>query len=201
MPPKKKEGDQARRVHATRAEPSSDNDSVEEKLNRDYGQIPNVFRLEGPREDWQVTKESLKRSPIVPQISNNKNLKDHLDIGTVCNPHLMNRFGLVSWYVFFVYCISGLIPEVQSLRKEVELLKKKNAEANDLISSLQSEQSNKHSINEITGFKTTVVRNIIVPQGIRDVLFRIGFPSKQVSFFLFRLFSQLLFHLSQSIAL
>jgi hypothetical protein len=92
----------------------------------------------------------------------------------------MNCFGLVSWYVFFVYCISGLIPEVQSLRKEVELLKKKNDEANNLISLLKLEQSNKHSINEITAFKTTVVQNIIIPQGIHDVLFRIGFPSKQV---------------------
>jgi hypothetical protein len=192
MPRKKKKAD--KRVTARQALSSDDDDdSIDDEANVDYGEIPNVFRLQGPMEDWQVTKESLKSSPIVPQISNNKNLKDHLDIGTVCNPHLMNHFGLVSWYVFFVYCISGLIPEVQTLRKEVELLKKKNAEANDLISSLKSEHSNKHSINEITAFKTAVIQNTIVPQGIRDVLFRIGFPSKQVSIF------WVLFYLSQSI--
>jgi hypothetical protein len=71
MPPKKKKGDQPRRVHA-RAQLSSDDDLVEEELNVDYGQIPNVFRLEGPREDWLVTKESLKSSPMMPQISNIK---------------------------------------------------------------------------------------------------------------------------------
>jgi hypothetical protein len=178
--PKKKKGDQARKVHA-KAQPSSDDDLVEEELNVDYGQIPNVFRLIEPREDWLVTKESLKSSPIVPQISNNKNLKDHLGIGTACNPHLMNRFGLVSWYVFFVYCIGGLVPEVMNLKKDIELLKKKNEEANNLIFSLRSEQSKKHTINDITSFKTNVVRNIIVPHLVRDVLFRIGFLSKQVS--------------------
>ena len=195
MPPKRtKKADKNKRVAARQAFSSDDDDdSIDDQANVDYGEIPNVFRLQGPMEDWQVTKKSLKSSPIPPQISNNKNLKDHYDMGTLCNPHLMNRFGLVSWYVFFVYCISGLIPEVQTLRKEVDLLKKKNAEANDLISSLQSEHSNKLSINEITAFKTAVVRNTIVPQGIRDVLFRIGFPSKQVSIF------WLLFYLSQSI--
>jgi hypothetical protein len=48
----------------------------------------------------------------------------------------MNHFGLVRWYVFFVYCISGLIPKVMNLKKEIELLKKKNEEANNRISSL-----------------------------------------------------------------
>jgi hypothetical protein len=101
MPRKKKKAD--KRVTARQALSSDDDDdSIDDEANVDYGEIPNVFRLQGPMEDWQVTKESLKRSPIVPQISNNKNLKDHLDIGTVCNPHLMNRFGLVSWYIFFV---------------------------------------------------------------------------------------------------
>jgi hypothetical protein len=123
----------------------------------------------------------LKSSAAVPQITNSKHLKDHLVIGMACDLHLMSRFGLVSWYVFFVYCISGLIPEVTNLKKEIELQKKKNAEANDLISSLQAKQSNKLTIDDIMGFKTAVVRNIIVPQAIHDVLFWIGFPSKQVS--------------------
>lgn len=186
MAPKRpKKADQQRRVNARTEESASDDGSNSGDVpNIDYGQIPIVFRLRGPSEDWQVTKETLKSSLIVPQISNNKNLRDHLVIGTDCDPHLMNRFGLVSWYVFFVYCIVGLIPEVAGLKKEIELLKEKNAQANDLISSLQAEQSKKHSINEITAFKTAVVRNILVPQTIRDVLFRIGFPSKQVSFFL-----------------
>jgi hypothetical protein len=43
--PKKKKGDQTRKVHA-RAQSSSDDDSVEEELKIDYGQISNVGRID-----------------------------------------------------------------------------------------------------------------------------------------------------------
>jgi hypothetical protein len=95
--PRKRNKNADKSVPARRQLSPKDSESMDDEANVDYGKIPNDFCLQGPREDWQVTKESLKRSPIVPQISNNKILKDHLDIGTACNPHLMNRFGLVSW--------------------------------------------------------------------------------------------------------
>jgi hypothetical protein len=98
IPGKRKKAKQWKRVPARLQELSSDDDSIDEQLNIDYGQIPDVFCLLGPRDHWEVTKESLKSSATVPLISNSKNLKDHLVIGMACcNPHLMNRFGLVSW--------------------------------------------------------------------------------------------------------
>jgi hypothetical protein len=100
----------------------------------------------------------------------------------------MNRFGLVSWYVFLQYCAVGMDKEVLKLKEENGKLKElevKNKKLEDLNTSLRESLSNKLSISEMMNFKTTVLANIIVPQAMREVLFCIGFPSTQASSNLF----------------
>jgi hypothetical protein len=94
----------------------------------------------------------------------------------------MNRFGLVSWYVFFQYCLNGMIQEKSKTKQEVDALNKdENAKLISLCKSLHESQSKRHSIDEIQAFKSSVDSNILVPQKICDVLFHIGFPSTKVS--------------------
>jgi hypothetical protein len=188
MAPKRKKGKQhPKNSHARAARHPSDSedddqDSADSSTHHSFGQIPNEFRLRGPVEDWKVTRQSLKTSRTMPVITtSSKELKSNLNVGSACDPHLMNRFGLASWYVFFLHCINGFLIEIGHLKDEIEVLKKEAADSNDLISSLRASESNKHSINDIMGFKTAVVGNVIVPVSIREVLFRIGFPSQQVS--------------------
>jgi hypothetical protein len=58
-----------------------------------------------------VTRATLKASAIMPQLSSREKLIANVQFSNKCNPHFMNRFGLVSWYVFFQYCLNGMIQE------------------------------------------------------------------------------------------
>ena len=145
------------------------------------GPIPDCFCLKTQEEKWTVTRATLKASSIMPQLSSRDKLIANVQFSNKCNPHYMNRFGLVSWYVFFQYCLNGMIQEKSKINQEVDALKDENAKLKSLCESLHESQSKRHSIDEIQAFKSSIVSNILVPQKIRDVLFHIGFPSTKVS--------------------
>lgn len=211
MPPKKPKKKRAPLKRAIEEDPDDDDDEREdpdddcEESAVRYGQIPEMFRLEEEEvstQDFEVTTKTLKSSRTMPAISRSRSvLRDNVICSEQCNPHLMNRFGLVSWYVFLQYCAVGMDKEVLKLKEENGKLKElevKNKELNDLITSLRGSLSNKLSISEMMNFKTTVVANIICPHAMREILFCIGFPATQASS---NLFFSLFIYLSTHVSL
>jgi regulator of replication initiation timing len=163
---------------------SSDEDSSnKDNAPSPSGSIPLRFRLKTQKEKWTVTRDTLKESTVMPYISSKaEKLAANVRFSDQCDPHYMNRIELVSWYVFFQYCLSVLFQEKTKMKAELVSLREENAKLKSLCDSLRESQSKRHSIDEIQAFKTSIVGNIIVPHFIRDVLFRIGFPSTKVSF-------------------